>query len=262
MKLESLCEYVDGYLRVADFPDYPNAYNGLQVQGRREVGLISAAVDASEAAINAAVERGSDLLLVHHGLFWDGRAPVTGRRFRKLAALLRNGVALYSAHLPLDAHPEVGNCGLLARALGIKIACGFGTYQGADVGWIGTTSETRESLRNRLADTLQVAVRLVDGGPEEVRRVAVVTGAGGSMIAEAARAGADAFITGRVLTIPILTRWSTGSTCTTRATTPRKHSAFEPSRPISRSASAYRGCSSIFRRDSSDPTPAGGGQQP
>jgi dinuclear metal center YbgI/SA1388 family protein len=196
MKLESLCEYVDGYLRVADFPDYPNAYNGLQVQGRREVGLISAAVDASEAAINAAVERGSDLLLVHHGLFWDGRAPVTGRRFRKLAALLRNGVALYSAHLPLDAHPEVGNCGLLARALGIKIACGFGTYQGADVGWIGTTSETRESLRNRLADTLQVAVRLVDGGPEEVRRVAVVTGAGGSMIAEAARAGADAFITG------------------------------------------------------------------
>ena len=196
MKLESLVEYVDDYLRVSDFPDYPNAYNGLQVQGTAEVRGICAAVDASEAAINAAAERGSDLLLVHHGLFWDGGVPVTGRRFRKLSALLRNEVALYSAHLPLDAHPEVGNCALLARALEIDIERGFGTFKGADVGWMGTTSETRQSLRDRLADVLQVQVRLIDGGPAKIDRVAVVTGAGGSMIGEAARSSADALVTG------------------------------------------------------------------
>ena len=119
MKLESLVEYIDGYLGVSDFPDSPNAHNGLQVQGAAEVREISAAVDASEATINAAVERGSDLLLVHHGLFWDGKIPVTGRRFRKLSALLHNQLALYSVHLPLDAHPDVGNGAELARALGI-----------------------------------------------------------------------------------------------------------------------------------------------
>ena len=196
MKLESLVEYVDGYLRVPDFPDYPNAYNGLQVQGAARVGSICAAVDASEAAINAAAERGSDLLLVHHGLFWDGAAPVTGRRFRKLSALLCNELGLYSAHLPLDAHPEVGNCALLARALNIEIEKGFGSYQGVDVGWIGTTSETRRSLGDRLSELLQVPVRLIDGGFDEIYRVAVVTGAGGSMIAEAAASGADALVTG------------------------------------------------------------------
>lgn len=196
MKLESLVEYVDDYLRVPDFPDYPNAYNGLQVQGPAEVRGIAAAVDASEAAINAAAERGSDLLLVHHGLFWDGGAPVTGRRFRKLSALLRNEVALYSAHLPLDAHPEVGNCALLARALNIDIERGFGSFKGVDVGWMGTTSETRQSLQDRLSEEMQVQVRLVDGGPDTIHRVAVVTGAGGSMIAEAARSGADALVTG------------------------------------------------------------------
>lgn len=196
MKLESLVEYVDGYLRVPDFPDHPNAHNGLQVQGAAEVRGICCAVDASEAAINAAAGRGSDLLVVHHGLFWDGAVPVTGRRFRKLSVLLRNEVGLYSAHLPLDAHPEVGNCALLARALNIEPEKGFGSCQGVDVGWIGTTSETRQSLRDGLAQFLQVPVRLIDGGPDHIHRVAVVTGAGGSMIAEAAASGADALITG------------------------------------------------------------------
>ena len=196
MNLESLARYIDRYLGVPDFPDYPNAYNGLQVEGSADVGRICAAVDASEAAINAAAERGSDLLLVHHGLFWDGGAPVTGRRFRKLSALLRNEVALYSAHLPLDAHPDVGNCALLAGALHVNVEVAFGNFQGVEVGWLGTVRETRQSLRSRVAEALQVDVRLIDGGPEQVRRVAVVTGAGGSMIAEAARAGADALVTG------------------------------------------------------------------
>src|SRR5690606_13888687 len=131
--LPSLVEYVDGYLRITGHPDYPTALNGLQVEGRPEVGTVCAAVDASEAAIDAALARGADLLLVHHGLFWDGLRPVTGRRRRKLAKLLGGELSVLSVHLPLDAHAEVGNCVLLARALGIEPAGRFGAYQGTDI---------------------------------------------------------------------------------------------------------------------------------
>ena len=196
MKLESILQYVDAYLGIAGFPDYPDAFNGLQVEGPEEITRIAAAVDASEATIASAADQGCDLLIVHHGLFWDGQRTVTGRRFRRLSTLLRNGIALYAAHLPLDAHHEVGNCALLARALGIDIQGGFGAFQGVEVGCMGNASESRESLRDKLAEVVQGEVRLIAGGPEEIERVAVVTGGGGSLIEEAARAGADAFVTG------------------------------------------------------------------
>ncbi len=196
MKLESLLQYVDSYLAVVGFPDYPDAFNGLQVEGPEEVTRIAAAVDASEATIASAAEERCDLLIVHHGLFWDGERTVTGRRFRKLSGLIRNGIALYAAHLPLDAHPEVGNCALLARALGIDVQQGFGSYQGIDVGCMGLASESRNSLRSKLVEVLQGEVRLIAGGSQEIERVAVVTGGGGSLIEEAARAGVDAFVTG------------------------------------------------------------------
>ena len=113
MKLESILQYLDGYLRIDEHPDYPNALNGLQVAGKGEVSHLVAAVDASEAAIEEAARLGADLLIVHHGLFWDGLKPVRGRRYRKLRALLENEMALFSCHLPLDSHAEVGNCALL-----------------------------------------------------------------------------------------------------------------------------------------------------
>ena len=117
MKLESLLQYLSEYLRLEEFPDYPLAFNGLQVEGPDTVSRICAAVDASEAVIEEATRRGADLLIVHHGLFWAGRHRVTGPRYRKLRKLLTEGLALFSAHLPLDAHPEVGNCAILAREL-------------------------------------------------------------------------------------------------------------------------------------------------
>jgi len=199
MKLESLLQYVDAYLGVPDHPDYPHALNGLQVGGPEEVNHVMAAVDASEASIAAAVEAGADLLLVHHGLFWDGLRPVTGRRLRRLGPLIEHGVALYSAHLPLDSHPEVGNCALLGRALGLEPRGRFAAYHGVDIGWWGELAVPVDVavLGERLMDVLGGArVHVIPGGPAVVGRVGVVTGGGASYTVEAAALGLDALVTG------------------------------------------------------------------
>lgn len=196
VKTESVLHFLDSYLEVDGFPDYPNAHNGLQVQGGDVVTRVGAAVDAGVASIAEAAEGGCDLLLVHHGLFWDGGGPLTGRRYDRLAPLIEHGIALYAAHLPLDAHPEVGNCVLLSRALDVDMEGRFGTYEGVDIGWWGRVRTHREELRERTRLAVGREVRLIPGGPEEVRTVGVVTGGGGSMIREAADAGLDAFVTG------------------------------------------------------------------
>src|SRR5438067_13829972 len=134
MRLNELVDYLDRYLRTADIPDAPQALNGLQMQNSGEVTKIGAAVDASEDAIEKAIERGCDLLIAHHGLFWDGNKPVTGRRYRKLKRLMDGGLAVYGSHIPLDVHPEVGNNAVLARELGIELEGTFGSYQGILLG--------------------------------------------------------------------------------------------------------------------------------
>jgi putative NIF3 family GTP cyclohydrolase 1 type 2 len=121
MDLHEVASYLNAYLRASEVPDYSGAVNGLQLANAGTVTRVAAAVDAAQASIEGAVEAGADLLLVHHGLFWDGNRPVTGRRYRRLKTLMDAGVAVYSAHLPLDVHPEVGNNILLARALGVEV---------------------------------------------------------------------------------------------------------------------------------------------
>ena len=198
MKLESLLQYTDEYLSVAHHPDYRTALNGLQVAGRDEIGRIVAAVDASEAVIQEAAAAGADLLLVHHGMFWDGLQPLTGRRYRKTKMLLDNGIALYSVHLPLDGHAEVGNSALLARAMGLDDLKAFGDYEGTSIGWSGRLPERvgRVGLQDALGEVLGGPVHLIEGGAEEVELVGVVTGGGASFTEQAAAAGLHALVTG------------------------------------------------------------------
>lgn len=196
VELRQLVDYLDGYLELDEVPDFPNALNGLQVDGPGPVARVVAAVDATEASITGAIGAGGDLLLVHHGLFWDGNQPVTGRRYRRLSALLESGVALYAAHLPLDVHGEVGNNAVLARELGIDIEGRFGRYEGTDLGVWGMLPVKREVLAARLDDVLGGPVKLIPGGPERVERVGVLTGGGGSFVGQALDAGLDALITG------------------------------------------------------------------
>ena len=199
MKLESILQYLDGYLGVSEHPDYSVALNGLQVEGTRDVSRIVAAVDASQASIEAAVAAGADLMLVHHGLFWDGLRPLTGRRMRRVRPLIEAGTALYSVHLPLDAHAEVGNSALLGRALGLDLQGRFASYKGAEIGWWGTLEEAGsvQELAGGLSRVLGDApIHVIPGGPEPVERVGVVTGGGASFVEDAVALELHALITG------------------------------------------------------------------
>lgn len=196
VEIERIVQFFDETLSVTGFPDYPNALNGLQVEGPRSVSTVAAAVDASEATIQLAVELKADLLLVHHGLFWSGLQPLTGVLFRKLKAMVESRLALYSAHLPLDAHPELGNCAILARRAGLHIRGPFGTFKEREIGWWGTVDSSRDALSSHLEAVLGGEVRVIAGGPERLGRVGVVTGGGASFLTQAADQGLDALITG------------------------------------------------------------------
>jgi dinuclear metal center YbgI/SA1388 family protein len=203
--LAEIVAYLDSYLRTAEVPDSPNAVNGLQVENGGQVGSIVAAVDASQATIDgvaAAADGESPLLLVHHGLFWDGQVPLTGRRYRRVLGLFEQDIALYAAHIPLDLHPEVGNNVVLAERLGIAVQGWFGDYHGVPIGVWGHAPQrliARDALVievNHALGATAGGTRLIAGGPEIVQRVGIITGAAGNMIAAARDAGLDTFITG------------------------------------------------------------------
>jgi dinuclear metal center YbgI/SA1388 family protein len=199
--LAEVAGYLDGYLRIAELPDSPGAANGLEVANQGQIGHVIAAVDACQASVDYAAQAAArreapPLLLVHHGLFWDGTLPVTGRRYRRLRQLLTNDVAVYAAHIPLDLHPEVGNNVVLAGELGLPVSGWFGDYHGVSLGVWGNLAVSREALAERLRDLLQGEVLLIPGGPATTGRVGVITGAGGSMTAQARAAGLDTLITG------------------------------------------------------------------
>lgn len=196
MRLSDLASYLDGYLRVREVPDAAEAVNGLQVANAGDVTRVGAAVDLCEATVRLAAEQGADLLLVHHGLFWGGPKPLTGSAYRRVAGLIRQNIALYSAHLPLDLHPDVGNNAVLARQLGVTARGEFGEEYGVRIGVWGELDVLRAALQQQLATVLGAAPRVMAFGPERVRRVGIVTGGAGSMIPQAAAAGLDTYITG------------------------------------------------------------------
>lgn len=209
--LREIVSYLDEYLRVRDVPDDPGAQNGLQVENSGRVGSIVAAVDGSQATIDGVIaeelevgpsDGGPPLLLVHHGVLWDGNVPVSGRRYRRLSALLEHDIALYSAHIPLDVHPVVGNNAVLAERLGIPVEGWFGNARGIPIGvWghVPSALASRDALRaelGRAVGTPPPGPMLIPGGPERASKVGIITGAAGSMVAAARDAGLDTFITG------------------------------------------------------------------
>jgi dinuclear metal center YbgI/SA1388 family protein len=206
--LSAVVAYLDDYLRVREVPDERNAVNGLQVENAGLVGGIVAAVDASQATIDGVIAEAAGrggaapLLLVHHGLLWEGNVPLTGRRYRRVAALLEHDIPLYSAHIPLDLHPTVGNNVVLAERLGLAVEGWFGDYKGVPLGVWGhapTRLMPRDALLaevNHALGTAAAGARMIAGGPERTARVGIITGGAGSMIAAAREAGLDTFITG------------------------------------------------------------------
>lgn len=197
MELGALVTYLDEFLKVPEIEDYPNAMNGLQVSRKNpEVNKVALAVDSGMATLQSAATCGADVLVVHHGLFWGGLQAMTGRLYEKMRVLLDADLALYSVHLPLDAHPGVGHAAALSRPLELQIAGPFGDYKGHPVGWHGFLRGSRQTLQNRLIQIVDGPVTCIPGGPDETQRVAIVTGSGGSFIEAAAAEGIDTLISG------------------------------------------------------------------
>ena len=189
--------WLDDYLCVDEIEDYPFALNGLQVDGRCPVVRIGAATDACQATIDLAAEAGCDLLLVHHGLFWGGVRPLVGPAYERFRRLVESGMGLYSAHLPLDAHPRIGNNVLLAAEFDLRDIEPFGSFRGNDgIGVIGAIDTSLGELAARAEAVCGHVPIVIDGGPGRVSRLAIVTGGAGSMIEAAVMAGADTFLTG------------------------------------------------------------------
>ncbi|MEX2582282.1 MAG: Nif3-like dinuclear metal center hexameric protein [Gemmatimonadota bacterium] len=196
MTLQEIASHFDELLRTRDIPDHPAALNGVQVECEAGISRVALAVDATQATIEEAIRGDANLLVVHHGLFWDGAQPLTGRRYRRVRALIAADVGLYSSHLPLDVHPELGNNVGLARELGIELSGTFGGSNGPPLGVWGELQIRREALAARLDEVLGGRVKMVPGGPERIERVGVITGGAGSKVAAARAAGLDTFITG------------------------------------------------------------------
>ncbi|MGD8998610.1 MAG: Nif3-like dinuclear metal center hexameric protein [Anaerolineae bacterium] len=197
MKRDELVDYLDAYLRVGEIDD--TSLNGLQVEGPAEVKRAAFAVDACLASFEQAVAEGVQLLVVHHGLFWSEPQRLVGPHFERVRTLIEGRCALYAVHLPLDAHPEVGNNAEMARLLRLGDVGPFGTYHGLDIGVAGVLEPPLDlpALIGRLIDAVGTPpVRVLDHGPDEVRTVGCVSGDAASMMDQAAAEGLDAYITG------------------------------------------------------------------
>jgi len=197
MTLSDLCIYLDQLLRIDEIGDWPNACNGLQLENAaNRVTRVGAAVDANVTTVSRAIERGADLLLVHHGLFWGGVQPLRGRWFHLWRAAIESGLAVYSAHLPLDVHPEFGNNALLAKALGLQSPEPFLDLKGTTVGLKARLDIARDELVRRLEFAVGGRVTVCPGGAKQVGMVGVITGGAGSEARDVAACGVDTFITG------------------------------------------------------------------
>jgi dinuclear metal center YbgI/SA1388 family protein len=194
--LAAIVKHCDQILRTRAIGDYDGAANGLQVENSGRVTHLAATVDASLATVKLAIAAKADLLIVHHGLFWSPAQPWTGKKFELLRLLVENNLAVYSSHLPLDAHPRLGNNAQLAAALGLKNLKPFFVSHGQAIGFQAQAKISRPELAKKLERATGVKPRLIPGGKEICRRIGIVTGGAGAELKSAAAEGVDTFITG------------------------------------------------------------------
>ena len=200
--LETIAAYLDALLDIARIPDYPPALNGVQVAHRGPVTRIAAAVDGSQRTIAAAAADGANLLLVHHGLFWNGLQSLTGAHLARVRTLLEHDVAVYSAHLPLDAHGAFGNSRLLAGELGLTVSGGFARHEQVDCGVRGEseldTTALVERVRTWAAPLGHHTVASVIPAAHRTKRWAICSGSGAQVetLREAYATGVDTLIVG------------------------------------------------------------------
>jgi dinuclear metal center YbgI/SA1388 family protein len=197
MERAQLVSYLDEYLRIGEIKDY--GPQGLQVEtNNQEIGRLALAVDAGPAVIEAAAEWRADLLLVHHGVLWRSVERIAGPLGRRVRLFMEHGINLYAAHLPLDAHQEVGNNAVLAKLLDVTVQEWWNLAGGVPIGVYGPVPEgtTLEAFVGRIESQLTTKARVLAHGPNEIKNVAIISGFGVDEAAAAKEMGADTFVTG------------------------------------------------------------------
>jgi len=201
--LNKIVRFLDDYLKTSDIED--SSWNGLQVEGKEKVEKVAFAVDAGIETFERTVDEGTDMLVVHHGLFWNNRNPsLAGWTLGRVRILLENGVSLYCSHLPLDRHEEVGHNAQILKLLGAKIDSEFLSHRGKNVGWTGRLKNARTlgEVESKLTEGLGAKCTTLHFGPDRIKTVAVCSG-GGSYggFYEALDSGVDLYITGDAVEI-------------------------------------------------------------
>lgn len=195
MNIIQLSAYLDDLLDIKAIPDAKNALNGLQVENTGKIKKIGLAVDVCSATIEMAIKRNCNMMFVHHGLFWGGNQPFKGKYFEKVAAMIQGNLGLYSAHLPLDMHPVLGNNKTLGDKVGLTDIEPFGEYNGSKIGLKGKIGrKSAAQLGQQLEEVLKSSVKVI--GENEVETLGIVTGGAGDLVAQASSEGLDCYLTG------------------------------------------------------------------
>ncbi|MHB1460570.1 MAG: Nif3-like dinuclear metal center hexameric protein [Armatimonadota bacterium] len=199
MNRDELVNWLNDYLVIDSVCDYPNAFNGLQIEGKHDIHRVAMAVDFCEATVQQAISAQVDMLLVHHGAFWTNAAPITNRTARRLIPVIKNDLNIYAVHLPLDRHPEVGNNVQIGRALGGQMVDEFYEYSGVKLGVIVEIPEvTISELAGRLS-AMRLPVTVHGNIGLRISRLAICSGGGGDALYAASQKGCQAFLTGEAV---------------------------------------------------------------
>lgn len=198
MKLCELDRYFRSFLEIDSLEGTDISLNGIQVENRGDIKKIAFAVDACQEVFNRAAAAGAQMVFVHHGLFWGHEQKITGAHYNRISTLIKNDMALYAVHLPLDIHPELGNNVALARIAGLRNLQPFGTFRGIKVGVKGEfeTETTMAQVLDRASIDRNEILALYPFGKKHCRTGAVITGGGESDIMQAVDEDIDLFITG------------------------------------------------------------------
>lgn len=198
-KLKEIVDFLNDYTRLNCFSDFPGSYNGLQFENSGKVLKIAAAVDGGIAEVKAAAKWGADLLMVHHGMYWTLPIPVVGGYYEKFKTLIQSDMAVYSCHLPLDAHREIGNSALIAKALGLNISGTCFNYEGEDLAIVADMpSGGRAELARRLKKLFPKTYKAFEFGSKNSKKLVICSGSGASSLAHLPLENFDTMICGEL----------------------------------------------------------------
>ncbi|MCX7726619.1 MAG: Nif3-like dinuclear metal center hexameric protein [Chitinispirillaceae bacterium] len=192
---EEICQFLEENLRISSIND--TSVNGLQVEGPSEISKIGFTVDACLESFNKAKENNCQMIIVHHGLIWNGLTRITGVLYRRIRFLIENNINLFAVHLPLDLHPQFGNNAVISSILSVKNLKPFGLYRGINIGFEGEIKETSvDEIVKKLNKELNTECSFISYGKVKIKKVAIISGKAPELLDEAIEKKIDCFITG------------------------------------------------------------------